>query len=138
MFPRRIAGAGAFVAAFLLFALFHPAVAVAISDPHGTRLYGSQAIVATKRILPLDVDVSFGFGNGRLGKEPLPEQGEGFEIELLTDPRKWARGALPFGGIQYAPAPWISLLRSIPRSATNGIPGIQRRRNIFRRPSALR
>jgi hypothetical protein len=89
---------------------FHPAVSVAISDPHGTRLYGSQAIVATKRILPLDVDVSFGFGNGRLGKEPLPEQGEGFEIELFTDPRKWAREALPFGGIQYAPAPWISLL----------------------------
>ncbi|HEY5577274.1 MAG TPA: YjbH domain-containing protein [Deferrimonas sp.] len=89
---------------------FLPAIAVAISDPHGTRLYGSQAIVATKRILPLDVDVSFGFGNGRLGKEPLPEQGEGFEIEMFTDPRKWAREALPFGGIQYAPVPWISLL----------------------------
>jgi len=89
---------------------FLPAVAVAISDPHGTRLYGSQAIVASKRILPLDVDVSLGFGNGRLGTQPLPAQGEGFKIELFTDPRKWAREALPFGGIRYAATPWLSLL----------------------------
>ncbi|HEY6096552.1 MAG TPA: YjbH domain-containing protein, partial [Candidatus Deferrimicrobium sp.] len=33
-----------------------------------------------------------------------------FKIELLTDPRKWAREALPFGGIQYAATPWLSLL----------------------------
>ncbi|MGA8754457.1 YjbH domain-containing protein, partial [Candidatus Deferrimicrobium sp.] len=89
---------------------FLPAVAVAISDPHGTRLYGSQAIVASKRILPLDVDVSLGFGNGRLGTKPLQAQGEGFKIELFTDPRAWAREALPFGGIQYAATPWLSLL----------------------------
>ncbi|HEX7518965.1 MAG TPA: YjbH domain-containing protein, partial [Candidatus Deferrimicrobium sp.] len=89
---------------------FLPAVAVVISDPHGTRLYGSQAIVASKRILPLDADVSLGFGNGRLGTQPLPAQGEGFKIELFTDPKKWAREALPFGGIQYAPTPWLSLL----------------------------
>jgi len=87
---------------------FLPAVAVAISDPHGTRLYGSQAIVASKRIFPFDV--SLGFGNGRLGKRPLPAQGEGFRIELLTDPRKWAREALPFGGVQYAATQWLSLL----------------------------
>ena len=87
---------------------FLPAVAVAISDPHGTRLYGSQAIVASKRFLPFDL--SLGFGNGRLGRRPLPAQGEGFKIELITDPRKWAREALPFGGIQYAAAPWLSLL----------------------------
>ena len=89
---------------------YFPAVAVAISDPHGTRLYASQSIVASKRILPLNVDVSLGFGNGRLGTAPLPPQGEGFKIELFTNPRKWAREALPFGGIQYAPTPWLSLL----------------------------
>ena len=81
-----------------------------ISDPHGTRVYASQAIVASKRILPLDVDLSLGFGNGRLGTQPLPPQGEGFEIEMFTDPGKWAREALPFGGIQYAPTPWLTLL----------------------------
>jgi hypothetical protein len=85
-----------------------PAVAVALSDPHGTRVYASQAIVANKEIFPFDV--SLGFGNGRLGKQPLPAQGEGFKIELLTDPRKWAREALPFGGIQYAATPWLLLL----------------------------
>ncbi|MCR4310582.1 MAG: YjbH domain-containing protein, partial [Deltaproteobacteria bacterium] len=93
---------------FLKEGTFLPAVAVAISDPHGTRLYGSQAIVASKRIFPFDF--SLGFGNGRLGKQPLPTQGEGFKIELFTDPRKWAREALPFGGIQYAATPWLSLL----------------------------
>ena len=87
-----------------------PAVAIVISDPHGTRIYASQAIVASKRILPLNVDVSLGFGNGRLGTAQLPPQGEGFEIEMFTDPAKWASEALPFGGIQYAATPWLSLL----------------------------
>ena len=87
---------------------FLPAVAVAISDPHGTRLYASQAIVASKQIFPFDF--SLGFGNGRLGRRPLPAQGEGFKIELFTDPAKWAREALPFGGIQYAATPWLTLL----------------------------
>ncbi|MEK6695898.1 MAG: YjbH domain-containing protein [Candidatus Deferrimicrobiota bacterium] len=87
---------------------YNPAVAVAVSDPHGTRVYASQAIVASKEIFPFDF--SLGFGNGRLGKRPLPAQGEGFKIELFTDPRKWAREALPFGGIQYAATPWLSLL----------------------------
>ena len=85
-----------------------PAVAIVISDPQGTALYSSQAIVASKQFLPFDV--SLGFGNGRLGTQPLPSQGEGFQIELFTDPRKWAREALPFGGIQYAPTPWLTLL----------------------------
>jgi len=81
---------------------------VAVSDPHGTRVYASQAIVASKRIFPFDF--SLGFGNGRLGKQQLPAQGEGFKIELLTNPRGWAREALPFGGIQVAATPWLSLL----------------------------
>ena len=85
-----------------------PAVAIAISDPHGSRIYASQAIVASKRIF--DFDVSFGFGNGRLGTQPLPQQGEGFKIEMFSDPGKWAREALPFGGVQYAATPWLSLL----------------------------
>ena len=29
---------------------------------------------------------------------------------MFTDPAKWAPEALPFGGIQYAPTPWLSLL----------------------------
>jgi len=87
-----------------------PAVAVVISDPHGTRIYASQAIVASKRIPSLDVDLSFGVGNGRLGTAQLPPQGEGFKIEMFTDPGKWAREALPFGGIQYAATPWLTLL----------------------------
>lgn len=84
-----------------------PAVAVAVSDPHGTRVYASQAIVAGKRIGPFDLSV--GFGNGRLGKSPLPAQGEGFKIEMITDPRKWAREALPFGGVQFAPTDRVIL-----------------------------
>ena len=87
---------------------FLPAVAIVISDPHGTGLYSSQAIVASKQFFPFDV--SFGFGNGRLGKQPLTSQGEGFNVELFSNPGKWASDALPFGGIQFAATPWLSLL----------------------------
>ncbi|HAM33424.1 MAG TPA: hypothetical protein DDX05_06065 [Deltaproteobacteria bacterium] len=93
---------------FLKESAYLPALAVAVSDPHGTRIYASQAIVASKRIFPFDF--SLGFGNGRLGKRQLPDQGEGFKIELFTNPRAWAREALPFGGIQVAATPWLSLL----------------------------
>ncbi len=93
---------------FLKEGTYLPALAVAVSDPHGTRVYASQAIVASKRIHPFDF--SLGFGNGRLGKRQLPAQGEGFRIELLTNPREWAREALPFGGIHVAATPWLSLL----------------------------
>jgi len=93
---------------FLKEKTYLPALAVVVSDPHGTRVYASQAIVASKRIDSFDV--SFGVGNGRLGKEQLPPQGEGFKIELFSDPRKWAREALPFGGVRYAATPWLSLL----------------------------
>ncbi len=85
-----------------------PALAVAISDPHGTRLYASQAIVAGKQIYPFDF--SLGFGNGRLGKTPLPALGEGFKVEMFTNPAQWAREALPFGGVQFAPNRWLALM----------------------------
>jgi Exopolysaccharide biosynthesis protein YbjH len=85
-----------------------PALAVVVSDPTGTRVYASQAVVASKQIFPFDFTV--GYGNGRLGKNPLPPQMQGFKIELFSNPAKWAREALPFGGIQYAAAPWLSLL----------------------------
>ncbi|RJP18049.1 MAG: hypothetical protein C4529_13350 [Deltaproteobacteria bacterium] len=87
---------------------FLPALAVTISDPHGTRIQASQAVVAGKRVGLFDF--SLGFGNGRLGRRPLPSQGEGFRLELLTDPAKWTREALPFGGVRFAATPWLSLL----------------------------
>ena len=93
---------------FLKEKTYLPALAIVISDPHGTRVYASQAIVASKEIFPFDF--SFGFGNGRLGTAQLPPQGEGFKIEMFTDPAKWASEALPFGGIQYAATPWLTLL----------------------------
>jgi hypothetical protein len=85
-----------------------PALAITISDPHGTRVYASQSVVASKQVYPFDF--SLGFGNGRLGTTQLPPQGEGFKVELFTDPAKWAREALPFGGVQFAAAKWLTLL----------------------------
>jgi hypothetical protein len=93
---------------FLKEGTYLPALSVVVSDPHGTRIYASQAIVASKQVFPFDFSV--GFGNGRLGRKPLSSQGEGFKVELFTDPAKWARDALPFGGIQYAATSWLSLL----------------------------
>ncbi len=75
-----------------------PAMAVSIIDPHGTRLYGSQSIVASKQIYPLDFTV--GIGNGRFGKSSIGSSGEGFRIEMLSDPKSWARDARVFWGIQ--------------------------------------
>ena len=77
-----------------------PAVALSIMDPHGTRVYASQAIVASKQIYPFDF--TLGFGNGRFGKAQLPSQGEGFQIELFQSPRSWAKDSQFFGGIQWA------------------------------------
>jgi hypothetical protein len=85
-----------------------PAFSVVVSDPHGTRIYASQSVVLSKQVFPFDF--SFGFGNGRLGKKQLPDQGEGFKVELFSNPSAWWQDALPFGGIQFAPADWITLM----------------------------
>ena len=64
-----------------------PAISLGLMDPHGTRVYPSQYIVASKQIYPFDF--TLGFGNGRFGKEPLIESAEGLKIEMVTDPEKW-------------------------------------------------
>src|SRR4030067_1363024 len=66
-----------------------PAVALGIMDPHGTRLYSSQYIVASKQIYPFDF--TLGIGNGRFGKNPLPSTGEGIKLEILSNPTGWVR-----------------------------------------------
>ncbi|MCL1925708.1 MAG: YjbH domain-containing protein [Syntrophorhabdaceae bacterium] len=84
-----------------------PAIAIAVTDPHGTRLYGSQSIVASKQIYPFDFTI--GMGNGRLGKEPLTESGEGFRMEMFSHPKSWWRNAQLFGGIQLKATDWLIL-----------------------------
>lgn len=81
---------------------YAPALALAIMDPHGTRIFPTQAIVASKQIYPFDFTV--GFGNGRLGKNPLPAKGEGFAVELFESPKEWLKDGQVFGGIQFAPS----------------------------------
>jgi hypothetical protein len=87
---------------------YTPALALAILDPHGTRLFSSQVLVASKQIYPFDF--SAGLGNGRLGRKPLPAQGEGFGIELFTRPKAWWKDAQLFGGVQFAPSEKFALL----------------------------
>jgi hypothetical protein len=77
-----------------------PAMALSIMDPHGTRLYPSQSLVASKQLYPFDFTV--GFGNGRFGKTSLPSSGEGFKIEMFSDPKGWLRDSQLFWGIQLA------------------------------------
>ena len=93
---------------FLREGKFTPALALVIMDPHGTRLYASQALVASKQIYPFDF--TLGMGNGRFGKEPLPASGEGFGLELFTDPKEWWNSAKVFGGIQFAPSEKFALM----------------------------
>lgn len=90
-----------------------PSIAVGVYDPHGTRLYASQYVVASKQIYPFDF--TLGFGNGRFGKRPLEsiseEAGGGtIKIEMLTDPKKWLDEGQFFYGIQFSPTKNFSLM----------------------------
>ncbi|MCX8110174.1 MAG: YjbH domain-containing protein [Syntrophorhabdaceae bacterium] len=76
-----------------------PAMAFAINDPQGTRLYPSQYFVASKQIYPFDF--TLGFGNGRFGKVALPPSGETIKVDIINNPKQWARDGQFFGGIQF-------------------------------------
>jgi hypothetical protein len=84
-----------------------PAIALAVTDPHGTRLYGSQSIVASKQIYPFDFTI--GMGNGRFGRRPLTQYGEEFRMEIFTSPKSWWRDSQVFGGMQFAATNWLLL-----------------------------
>lgn len=85
-----------------------PAVAVGIMDPHGTRIYSSQYLVASKQFYPFDFTI--GFGNGRFGKQPLPSQGEGIAVEMFTDNTSWRRDGQFFWGVQFAVSEEVLLM----------------------------
>ncbi|MBU4121722.1 MAG: YjbH domain-containing protein, partial [Proteobacteria bacterium] len=85
-----------------------PALAFGIMDPHGTRVYASQYVVASKQIYPFDFTI--GFGNGRFGKRLLPGQGEGVKIEMFTDNTSWRADGQFFWGIEFAATERISLM----------------------------
>jgi hypothetical protein len=87
---------------------FLPAIAIGIMDPHGTRLYSSQYIVASKQIYPFNF--TLGFGNGRFGEKQLDEKGEGFRIEMIQSPIDWLKDSKFFGGIQFAPNEKFALM----------------------------
>jgi hypothetical protein len=87
---------------------YFPALSLVISDPTGTRIYASQSIVVSKQVYPFDF--TLGMGNGRLGKQQLPASGEGFNVELFSNPRSWWLESLPFGGIQFTPTEWLTLM----------------------------
>ena len=79
---------------------YFPAIAIGLYDPHGTRKYGSQFIVASKQLYPFDFTI--GFGNGRYGRKALPGTGDDFKFEIFQDPRSWLSDGLFFGGVQFA------------------------------------
>jgi hypothetical protein len=85
---------------------YWPAIAVGIMDPHGTRVYGGQYLVASKQIYPFDFTI--GVGNGRFGREQLPD-GE-FRVELIQDPKQFWSDAQIFGGIEFSPSSKFSLM----------------------------
>lgn len=87
---------------------YMPALALGFMDPHGTRTYPSQYIVASKQIYPFDF--TLGFGNGRFGDEPLSAQDEGIKLEMFSDPKDWFRDSNFFWGIQFAPSKNFALM----------------------------
>ena len=93
---------------FLSEGRWRPAMALGLMDPHGTRLFTSQYVVASKQIYPFDFTI--GFGNGRFGKQPLPQHSEGGKVEILTDNAAWRSDGQFFGGVQYAASDRLSLM----------------------------
>jgi hypothetical protein len=91
---------------------YFPAVALGLMDPHGTRIYSAQYVVASKQIFPFDF--TFGFANGRYGKRELVAVGSGGEdavkVEIITNPRQWWEEADWFAGVQFSPVDWFSLM----------------------------
>ena len=81
---------------------YRPALALGIMDPHGTRKYSSQYVVASKQIYPFDFTI--GFGNGRFGKRPLPSKPKGIKLEIFSDTDGWLSDSQFFYGIQFAPS----------------------------------
>jgi len=93
---------------FLREGKYWPALALGIMDPHGTRKFAGQYLVASKQIFPFDFTI--GLGNGRFGKAPLPRSDESFKVELFQNPREWWNDAQVFGGIEFHPASWLSFM----------------------------
>jgi hypothetical protein len=93
---------------FLSEGKYTPAIALGIMDPSGTRLLASQYFAASKQIYPFDFTI--GLGNGWFGKEPLLSSGDGVDIELFKNPRKWWDDARVFAGIQFAPSEKFALM----------------------------
>ncbi|NOZ68746.1 MAG: YjbH domain-containing protein [Deferribacteres bacterium] len=87
---------------------YMPALAIGLMDPHGTRLYSSQYLVASKQIYPFDF--TLGFGNGRFGERPLPEHSEGLGLEIFSNTAAWFRDSRLFWGIQFAPSDKFALM----------------------------
>ncbi|HPD57651.1 MAG TPA: YjbH domain-containing protein [Smithellaceae bacterium] len=86
---------------------YTPALAFGIMDPHGTRIYTGQYIVASKQIYPFDFTI--GIGNGRFGRKPIASDKE-FGIEILEDTAGWLSDAQIFGGIQFTPHPKVAFM----------------------------
>lgn len=82
---------------FLAEGKWRPAVAIGIMDQHGTRVYPSQYLTASKYIYPFAFTV--GFGNRRFGKQPLPSQGKEITIEMLSDNGPWRQDGQFLGAL---------------------------------------
>ncbi len=87
---------------------YTPALAIGFMDPHGTRLYSSQYVAASKQIYPFDF--TLGFGNGRFGARPLPEHEDGPGPEIFSNPAEWLRDSQLFWGVQFAPSDRFALM----------------------------
>jgi hypothetical protein len=111
---------------------YMPALAVGIMDPHGTRIYPSQYIAASKQIFPFDF--TLGFGNGRFGKKPLTARTEGMKVEMLTDTGDWLRESQFFWGVQFAPSGKYALMLEYSPIRFNKQTTDPARKKYFREP----
>jgi len=84
-----------------------PALALGLMDIHGTRLFGSQYITASKQIYPFDFTI--GFADGYLGDKSLSSF-ENTNFDIFKNPGRWLSEGHFFYGIQFVPSDNFALM----------------------------
>lgn len=87
---------------------YTPAVAIGLNDPHGTKLYGAQYIVASKQLYPFDL--SAGIGIGRLGDKPFNTYSKADIIQNFFNPKEYYSHGNPFFSINFRPSKKYSIV----------------------------
>jgi len=79
-----------------------PEIAVGLSDPQGTKLFGAQYFVMSKQIYPFDF--SFGMGLGRYGDKAFRKYGQKDVLTNFVNLKEYYNNGNPFFSVNFRPS----------------------------------